>query len=53
VGVTGPLAIEIEGRDTFEALVLGDEVIIGQTVIEKLGLLVNCVSRRPSRTHPD
>src|SRR5262245_66314436 len=39
VNVTGPLAIELEGRDTLEeALVLGDEVLIGQTVLEKLDL---------------
>lgn len=56
VGVTEPLVIEIEGRDTLEeALVLGDEVIIGQTVLEKLDLLVDCVARRlvPNPAHPD
>jgi len=56
VGVTEPLVVEIEGRDTLEeALVLGDEVIIGQTVIEKLDLLVDCVNRRlvPNPAHPD
>ena len=56
VGVTGPLVIELEGRDTLEeALVLGDEVIIGQTVLEKLDLLVDCVSQRvvPNPAHPD
>ncbi|MEW6273884.1 MAG: clan AA aspartic protease [Bacillota bacterium] len=56
VGVTGPLIIEIEGRDTLEeALVLGDEVIIGQTVLEKLDLFVDCVNQRliPNPAHPD
>ena len=56
VGVTEPLVIEIEGRDTLEeALVLGDEVIIGQTVLEKLDLLVECAARRlvPNLAHPD
>ncbi|MBC7340074.1 MAG: clan AA aspartic protease [Firmicutes bacterium] len=56
VGVTEPLVIEILGRDTLEeALVLGDEVIIGQTAIEKLDLLVDCVGRRliPNPAHPD
>jgi clan AA aspartic protease len=39
VSVTEPLVIEIEGRDTLEeALVLGTEVLIGQTVLEKLDL---------------
>lgn len=56
VGVTEPLIIEIEGRDTLEeALVLGDEVLIGQTVLEKLDLFVDCVNRRliPNPAHPD
>src|SRR5947209_14788799 len=36
VGVTGPILVDIQGRDTLEeALVLGDEVLIGQTVLEK------------------
>jgi clan AA aspartic protease len=56
VGVTGPLTIEWEGRDTLEeALVLGDEVLIGQTVLEKLDLLVDCTNQRliPNPAHPD
>ena len=56
VGVTEPLIIEIEGRDTLEeALVLGDEVIIGQTVLEKLDLFVDCINQRlvPNPAHPD
>jgi len=56
VGVTEPLLIELEGRDTLdEALVLGDEVFIGQTVLEKLDLFVDCVQRRlvPNPAHPD
>ena len=56
VGVTEPLVIELEGRDTLEeALVLGDEVIIGQTVLEKLDLWVDCVNQRvaPNPAHPD
>jgi len=37
VNMRGPLVVELEGRDTREeALVLGDEVLIGQTVPEKL-----------------
>lgn len=47
VSVTGPLIVQIDGRDTVdEALVLGDEVLIGQTVLEKLDFLVDCNGRR-------
>ena len=56
VSVTGPLVIELEGRDTLEeALLLGDEVLIGQTVLEKLDLLVDCEGRRvvPNPAHPE
>lgn len=56
VGVTEPLVVELEGRDTLdEALVLGDEVLIGQTVLEKLDLFVDCERRRlvPNPAHPD
>jgi hypothetical protein len=56
VGVTGPLLFDIAGRDTLEeALVLGDEVLIGQTVLEKLDLLADCANRRlvPNPAHPD
>jgi clan AA aspartic protease len=56
VGVTEPVEIDIDGRNTIEdALVLGDEVIIGQTVLEVLDLLVDCANRRlvPNPAHPD
>ena len=56
VAVTGPLVIDIFGRDTLEeALVLGDEVQIGQTVLEKLDLHADCANRRlvPNPAHPD
>ena len=56
VGITGPLVVEIEVRDTLdEALVLGYEVLIGQTVLEKLDLFVDCQGRRlvPNPAHPD
>src|SRR5207244_10380795 len=40
VDVSEPLIFELLGRDTpEEALVLGDEVLIGQTVVETLDLL--------------
>lgn len=56
VDVTGPIVFELLGRDTLEeALVLGDEVLIGQTVLEKLDLLADCEGRRliPNPAHPD
>ena len=56
VDVTEPVVINIGGRDTLEeALVLGDEVLIGQTVLEKLDLMVDCVSQKlvPNPAHPD
>jgi len=56
VGVTEPLKIDIVGRTTVEeALVLGDEVIIGQTVLETLDLHVDCANKRlfPNPAHPD
>ena len=56
VGVTESVIFEVLGRDTLEeALVLGDEVLIGQTVLEKLDLLADCANRRllPNPAHPD
>ena len=56
VSVTEPVMVELHGRDTFdEALVLGDEVLIGQTVLEKLDLFVDCQRGRlvPNPAHPD
>jgi clan AA aspartic protease len=53
VGVTEGVLFEILGRDTLEeAFVLGDEVLIGQTVLEKLDLLADCARRRVT-PHPD
>lgn len=56
VDLTDPVVIDIDGRDTIEgALVLGDEVIIGQTVLEVLDLFVDWANRRlvPNPAHPD
>ncbi len=56
VGLTGPVIIEVEGRETTEAaLVAGDEVLIGQTVLETLDLHVDCKNQRliPNPAHPD
>jgi clan AA aspartic protease len=56
VGITEGIIFDVMGRDTIEeALVLGDEVLIGQTVLEKLDLLADCANRRlvPNPAHPD
>jgi len=56
VGVTGPVIVECEGRKTIdEALVTGDEVLIGQVILEKLDLLVDCRNQRlmPNPANPD
>jgi predicted aspartyl protease len=56
VGLTTPVIIEIEGRETTEVtLVTGDEVLIGQTVLETLDLLVDCKNQRlvPNPEHPE
>lgn len=56
VNAVGPISVIIRGRKTFEeALVLGDEVLIGQTVLEKLDLHVDCANRQliPNPAHPD
>lgn len=47
VGVTSPVLFEILNRDTIvDALVLGDEVLVGQTVLEMLDLLADCSNQR-------
>jgi predicted aspartyl protease len=56
VAVTEPIIFKVMGRETLEeALVLGDEVLIGQTVLEKLDLLADCANSRlmPNPAHPD
>ena len=56
VDITEMVGIEINGRRTTEEmLVLGSEVLIGQTVLESLDLLVDCVNYRvvPNPEHPD
>lgn len=56
VDVTEPLKFDINGRASDEnALVLGDEVLIGQTFLEVNDLLVDCNNRRlvPNPAHPD
>ena len=56
VGLTGPVLIELLSRETIEAaMVTGDEVLIGQTVLETLDLLVDCKNQRlvPNPANPD
>jgi len=56
VGLTEPFTLQVLDRDELEtAMVLGDEVMIGQTALEKLDLFVDCVNRRlvPNPAHPD
>ncbi|MGI8951397.1 MAG: hypothetical protein ACR2FN_07405 [Chitinophagaceae bacterium] len=56
VPTTEAILIEIRHRITNdEALVLGDEVLIGQTILEKLDLHVDCANQKliPNPAHPD
>ena len=56
VDLAGGAVFEIIGRDTEdEAFVVGNDVLIGQTVLEKLDLLVDCKNQRviPNPVHPD
>ena len=56
VGITEAIIIECEGRTTSdEALVTGNGIMIGQVILEKLDLLVDCRQQRliPNPEHPD
>jgi clan AA aspartic protease len=56
VSVSDSVIVVIRGRRTKdEALILGDEILIGQTVLEKLDLHVDCANQRviPNPAHPD
>ena len=56
VDVTEMVGITLLGRRiTEEMLVLGSEVLIGQTVLESLDLQVDCANQRviPNPAHPD
>jgi predicted aspartyl protease len=56
VDVVGPIAVVIRGRCTLEeALVFGNEVLIGKTVMGKLDLHVDGHNQRvsPNPAHPD
>lgn len=54
VPITDGIQIDIMHRGTIdEALVLGDEVLIGQTVLEKLDLMADCRNQRLVPNHPN
>jgi len=56
VGVAQGVRFEImRRRSSDDALVVGDEVLIGQTLLEKMDLLVDGANRRviPNPAHPD
>ncbi len=56
VDVSDPVLFEIDGRKAYEeCLILGKEILIGQTVLEKTDLQVDCRSGRlrPNPKHPD
>ncbi len=56
VPLTEPFVLEVAGREEMEnAMVLGDEVLVGQTALEKLDLMVDCVNQRlvANPAHPD
>jgi len=56
VDLTEPVAIVINGRKTVEqTMILGDEVLIGQTVLETLDLHIDGANHRviPNPAHPD
>jgi hypothetical protein len=56
VGLTEPFTLQVLDREELEdAMELGDEVLIGQTALEKLDLFVGYVNQRlvPNPAHPD
>jgi predicted aspartyl protease len=56
VPVTEPFSITIlDRRESEDALVLGDEILIGQTALEKMDLLVDCSRQQlvANPAHPD
>ena len=56
VDVSNPILVMVEGRDMLEeALVFGDEVLLGQSVLERTDLLVDCANGClvPNPRHPN
>ena len=54
VGIAAGVRFEImHRRSSDDALILGDEVLIGQTLLEKMDLLVDCTRQRLVPAHPE
>jgi len=56
VPVTGTIRVHIQNRDAIdEAYVLGDEILVGQTVLECMDLHIDCNNRKliPNPKYPD
>jgi len=54
VGIAEGLSFEImQRRSSDDALIIGDEVLIGQTLLEKMDLLVDCARQRLVPAHPE
>jgi len=56
IGVTGGVIVECQGRQALEeALVVGNTVLLGQVILEKLDLWVDCKHQQliPNPAHPD
>src|SRR5436190_1151668 len=54
VGLADGVRFEImQRRSSDDALSLGDEVLIGQTLLEKMDLLVDCTRQRLVPAHPE
>ena len=56
IDITEPVYVEILGRRTSDqGLVLGDEVLIGQTILKTTDLHVDCMNQNlvPNPAHPD
>lgn len=56
VELTEPIIFDIIGRETEEgAMVLGDKVIIGQTILEVIDMQVDCHNQKliPNPAHPN
>jgi clan AA aspartic protease len=56
VGIAEGIRFEImHRRSSDDALAVGDEVLIGQTLLEKMDLVVDCANQRvlPNPAHPD
>lgn len=56
VDVSHPILVMVEGRDVIEeALIFGEEVLLGQTVLERTDLLVDCANNQlvANPAHPN